>query len=210
MEHLEMTPTRVRIASALRNAILSGEFVAGEELSITEIAERLGVSRTPVREAFQTLEADGLITLRMNKGALVKPIDKDFIVDYFRIRRLLEGEAVYRAISNNMDPGELAALQDGMRDGGGELDPAAYKQYNLDFHTALWRNAGGQKLFSMLEALWNGPSYSKAVDEGEHMRRSIAEHAQIIEAVAAGDAEKGQAIMHRHIERSMQNILDAV
>lgn len=210
MEHLEMTPTRVRIASALRNAILSGEFGAGEELSITEIAEKLGVSRTPVREAFQTLEAEGLITLRMNKGALVKPIDRNFIFDHFRIRRLLEGEAVYRAAINKMDTTVLAALQTKIRECGGSIDPAVYRQYNLDFHTVIWKSAGGNKLFTLLESLWNGPSYNKAIGGEEHMIQSIGEHEDMLSAIADGNADKGQEIMHRHIERSMQNLLNVL
>lgn len=210
MEHLEMTPTRVRIASALRNAILSGEFHAGEELSITEIAEKLGVSRTPVREAFQTLEAEGLITLRMNKGALVKPIDRNFIVDHFRIRRLLEGEAVYRAAVNKIDTNGLAALQARAQEYGGSIIPEVYRQYNSDLHTAIWKSTGGHKLFTLLESLWNGPSYNKAIGGEEHMVQAIREHENIIAAIADGDADKGREIMHNHIERSMQNILDAL
>ena len=77
MESLELLPARVRIASILKKAILAGEYKSGEELSLTGIAEQLGVSRTPVREAFQTLASEGLITLRMNRGAIVNSIDRN-------------------------------------------------------------------------------------------------------------------------------------
>ena len=76
MESLKMMPARIRIASILKKAIYSGEYKSGDELSLTGVAEQLGISRTPVREAFQTLEAEGLITLRMNKGAIVNAIDR--------------------------------------------------------------------------------------------------------------------------------------
>ena len=74
-------PVRVQITAILRKALFSGEYKSGDELSLTETAERLGVSRTPVREAFQTLEAEGLIELRMNRGAIVKTIDEKYITD---------------------------------------------------------------------------------------------------------------------------------
>ena len=66
MQTLKMVPTRVRVTSILKRAIYSGEYKSGQELSLTAIAEQLGISRTPVREAFQTLAAEGLITLRMS------------------------------------------------------------------------------------------------------------------------------------------------
>ena len=86
---LEMVPTRVRVTAILKRAIYSGEYKAGEELSLTAIAQQLGISRTPVREAFQTLAAEGLITLRMSKGAIVNTIDAKFIQDTFEMRILL-------------------------------------------------------------------------------------------------------------------------
>lgn len=85
MESLELMPTRIRITSILKKAIFSGEIKSGDELSLTDVAGKLGVSRTPVREAFQTLASEGLITLRMNKGAIVNQIDEKFIKDIFEM-----------------------------------------------------------------------------------------------------------------------------
>ena len=76
-------PTRIRIASILRKAILSGEFKEGEELSLTDIANNLGVSRTRVHEAFQILSSENLILLRMNKGAIVKESPSKTIREHF-------------------------------------------------------------------------------------------------------------------------------
>ena len=210
MDALEITPTRVKITSIIRNAILSGEFAAGSELSLTDMASRLGVSRTPVREAFQTLEAEGLIALRMNKGALVKPINEEFITDHFRIRRLLEGEAVFRAAENKIDTAALAELQKKAVDAGVELGGQAYEEYNQTFHAMLWKAAGGHKLQALLEALWNGPSYGKGENEASHRAASIKEHGQIVRDIAQGDAEKARSVMHHHIERSMDNILKSL
>ncbi len=210
MDILQIMPARIKIAAIIRNAILSGEFAAGSELSLTEIASRLGVSRTPVREAFQTLESEGLIALRMNKGAIVKPINEDFITDHFRIRRLLEGEAVYRATIHHMDTKPLEQLHSAVAGRSGIVDDKAYEEYNQSFHTQIWKAADGPKLIAILESLWNGPSYSRAVDDADHRNLSIIEHGQIIQHIAQGEAEQGQQVMHQHIERSMTNILKAL
>ena len=97
METLEVLPVRIRITSILRKAIYAGEYKSGDELSLTDVAARLGVSRTPVREAFQMLESEGLITLRMNRGAIVNTIDRKFVRDIFEMRILLESEAARKA-----------------------------------------------------------------------------------------------------------------
>ena len=97
MNQLAMMPTRVRIASELRKAIYAGEYQSGDELSLTEVANQLGISRTPVREAFQELEGEGLITLRMNRGAVVNQIDRKFIRDIYTANflQIQEKFAVY-------------------------------------------------------------------------------------------------------------------
>ncbi len=208
MEQLELMPARIKIAAIVRKAILSGEFAAGSELSLTEMASRIGVSRTPVREAFQTLAAEGLIELRMNKGAVVKTIDEGFIRDHFSIRMLLEGEAVARAIQNGMDAQSLMALHATIPAGQHVIPDGVYELYNQNFHTAIWMGANSQKLYNLCETLWNGPSFSRAIPDEEHRRKSIAEHREIITFIAGHNAEAGRKAMAAHIERSMHNILD--
>ena len=82
-------PLRDVVFLKLREAILKEELPPGTRLMEVHLASELGVSRTPVREAFQELEAEGLITLRMNRGAVVNTIDRKFIRDSFEMRRLL-------------------------------------------------------------------------------------------------------------------------
>lgn len=207
MEQIEIMPVRIKTAAILRKAILSGELASGQELSLTSAASMLGVSRTPVREAFQTLAAEGLIELRMNKGAIVKTIDKEFIRDHFDIRMLLEGEAVARAIQNQMDPTRLNELQQRAEEAGKAMEKNQYDQYNQTFHTEIWVATRSQKLYALLESLWNGPSYSQAVEDMDHRYISILEHRQIVSCIEKGNAEAGRKAMSKHIERSMQNVL---
>lgn len=207
MESLELMPARVRIAAILKKAILSGEYQSGQELSLTDIAVRLGVSRTPVREAFQSLAADGLIELRMNRGAVVKPIDAKFITDHYDMRILLEGEAAARAARNGMDVSGLLAEAHHMQDNVSVTERSAYSELNQRLHASIWKAADNQKLYAFLENLWNGPSTAAADSELEHYRRSTEEHIRILEAIRAGDAETSRSIMRSHIERSRDNIV---
>lgn len=203
-----MMPARIKIAAIVRKAILSGEFSAGSEFSLTEMAAKIGVSRTPVCEAFQTLAAEGLIELRMNKGAVVKPIDDNFIKNHFSIRILLEGEAVARAIQNGMSADALVVLQAAVLAEQPILAGSTYELYNQKFHTAIWVASKSQKLYNFRETLWNGLSFSRAVSDEEHRRKSIAENSEIIAFIADKTVEAGRRAMIAHIERSMHNILN--
>ena len=147
MESMELLPARVRITAILKKALFSGEYKSGDELSLTDIAAKLGVSRTPVREAFQALEAEGLIELRMNKGAIVKPIDEKYITDHYEMRILLESEAAARAAKNGMpdaDPliEKLMDIQKRME----SLSTSEYENLNFDVHSSIWTAADNMRL----------------------------------------------------------------
>ncbi len=210
MKQLTMMPARVRIASELRKAIYAGEYRSGDELSLTAVADELGISRTPVREAFQELEAEGLITLRMNRGAVVNTIDRKFIRDIFEMRRLLESEAVARAAVNGMETeGLLERLYD-LRDHITEVSRETYETLNQDIHTAIWQAADNHQLQKYLMEIWNGPSVSgDPRDVLEHYRNSTFEHISILQFIRDGMAAEARQAMELHITRSMTNMLRA-
>ena len=208
MEQLMMMPARVRIASELRKAIYAGEYKSGDELSLTEVAEKLGISRTPVREAFQELEAEGLITLRMNRGAVVNTIDRKFIRDIFEMRRLLESEAVDRAAKNGMETEKLLERLYDLRDHIAEVSRPDYEQLNQDIHTAVWNAADNHQLRKYLLEMWNGPSVAGTPEEVlEHYRNSTFEHISILQFIRDGMADEACRAMELHITRSMANML---
>ena len=212
MESLELMPVRVRITSILKKAIYSGEYKSGQELSLTEVAEKLGISRTPVREAFQTLAAEGLITLRMNKGAIVNQIDRKFIIDNFEMRILLESEAAARAAERGMREDKLQGLLGRlyqMRDlNPDQIDVPAYVELNQDIHMAIWKAADNKKLTQYLMELWNGPSTGHSRPEKlQHYQESTLEHIAILHFIRDGEKENARKAMAQHISRSMDNIL---
>ena len=208
MNQLSIMPVRIRIAAEMRKAIYAGEYKSGDELSLTDVAEKLGISRTPVREAFQELEAEGLITLRMNRGAVVNTIDRKFVRDIFEMRRLLESDAVDRAAKNGMETEKLLKRLYDLRDHIAEVSRAEYEQLNQDIHTAVWDAADNHRLKKYLLEMWNGPSVAGTPEEVlEHYRNSTFEHISILQFIRDGMAEEARRAMELHITRSMANML---
>ena len=208
METLEIMPVRVRITAILRKAIYSGEYKSGDELSLTDVAARLGVSRTPVREAFQELEGEGLITLRMNKGAIVNNIDRKFVQDIFEMRILLEAEAARKAAENGMETEDLLRRLKDMREHMDSLDVRDYETLNQEIHQSIWRAADNHQLTAYLLELWNGPSVGRGENaSAHHYQASTDEHIALLEAVRDRQPEAAEQAMRRHIGRSMENML---
>lgn len=208
MEALNMMPARVRITAILKKAIYFGEYKSGDELSLTDIAEKLGVSRTPVREAFQELAREGLITLRMNRGAIVNNIDGKFIRDNMEMRLLLETEAAGLAAEHGMDTEELISRCSRMAEHPEDTGREDYIALNQDLHLAIWKAADNAKLRQFLMELWNGTSTRFGLEEEkEHHRLSTMEHLELLEAIKRHDKAGAREAMHRHIARSMENIL---
>lgn len=209
MNKEEPSALRIKIASKLRKQILSGEIKSGDELSLTDTALEMGISRTPVREAFQALENDGLISLRMNRGAIVNNIDEHFITDHFEMRILLESEAAASAAKHgieNIDAiiDECLLLRDKFLN---REDTSSCNALNQRIHATIWKAADNRKLYSILCSLWNGPSIGRNTNELDHNYMSNLEHLEILQAVKRFDSDNARRAMKRHIERSMDNIL---
>ncbi|MBQ3401841.1 MAG: GntR family transcriptional regulator [Synergistaceae bacterium] len=201
-------PIRIEIASRLRKAIYSREYDSGDELSLTDVASMLGVSRTPVREAFQALAEEGLITLRMNRGAVVNSIDRKFIRDCFEMRILLETEAAGRAAVNGMKTDDILPELEAMSESPGRISREHYESLNEDIHMRIWDAAGNMKLKRYLMELWNGPSTGHSMAESsQHYILSTHEHIAILEAIRDSSPERARQAMTGHITRSMHNIL---
>lgn len=207
METIEVLPIRVRVTAILRKALLAGEYCAGQELSLTDVAAKLGVSRTPVREAFQSLAAEGLLELRMNRGAVVVGIDEATIRDHFDLRILLECEAVERAIRSGMNVTDLLQMQDAAEKT--DLSEQEYRSYNQKLHTEIWKHAGNHKLYDLLVSMWNGPSAAVAGRDRIHEAQSIQEHRQLLQCIQVGDIAQARHAMQQHLNRSMENIVNS-
>ena len=203
LKPVKLMPARERVASALRKAIISRQIKEGETLALEATAQELGVSITPVREAFQILARDGLLELKQNKGATVLGVTEKTLRDHYQIRAVLEGYACVLCVETGAD---LSALQNCLKVSEEMIasgDSSRYSDMNQSFHYEIWN----EKLVTMLSELWNGLSMGVQTTEMEYAKKSFAEHKEIYEAIAAKDAETARARMEKHIRRSLDDML---
>ena len=207
LKPIELLPARERVASALRKAIMSKELRKDQEISIENMAEMLGVSATPVREAYQILAQEGLIKLRPNKGAIVIGMSEQWVRDHYGVRSALEAEAARLVAEKGPDISELEHIV--VRSGNliENGDYSAYADLNQAFHVAIWKLSGNQKLQNMCSSLWNGLSMGYRVTVEEYARLSITEHIEIFNRIECRDRMGAYELMHHHIMRSMDDML---
>ncbi len=207
LKPIKLLPARERVASALREAIISKKIKEGESLTLDTTAQELGVSITPVREAFQILARDGLIELKQNKGAIVLGLNETTIRNHYQVRAALESEACEICCEIGAD---LSAIKNCLTSATKALekdDFGSFVNYNQSFHYEIWRAAGNEKMQQMLAELWNGLSMGIKSTVEKYAKRSNEEHKAIYEAMERRDAEASRKEMRHHIYRSMEDML---
>src|SRR3954468_13904665 len=195
-----------RALETLREEILRGALSAGDRLAEVELAERLGVSRTPVREALSRLSAEGLVELAPNRGARVATWTVAELEGVFDLRMSLEpqltGFAVAHAGPADVDAlDELARRMLAVGSPGPDQDLDALVPLNRAFHDRLGALAGHPPPPAALAAAIPPPIVLRNFHtyDAASLCRSLAHHAEIVAAVRAGDAAWAQAVMTAHI-----------
>ncbi|MGL4667160.1 MAG: GntR family transcriptional regulator [Saezia sp.] len=207
LQPIRLLPARERSASVLRTAILTKEVPEGTIIKLEEIASKLEVSHTPVREALQILAREGLIKLSPNKGAKILAITPQVIHEHYETRRVLECAAIATVCLNNADTTEIEMA---FKQSEEALKAQAYSNYanfNQAFHMAIWSAANNTKMKAILSELSNGLSMGKNITEKQYAHISIKEHALILEAILTKDAALAEKRMSDHITRSMKDVL---
>ncbi|GAA3225275.1 GntR family transcriptional regulator [Pseudonocardia petroleophila] len=197
-----MTRASERATGAVRELILRGEFAAGARLGEVELAERLGVSRTPVREALARLASEGLVEIVPNRGARVSSWTVAELEEVFDLRAALEPRLTALAVPN-AGPADVDALDDlAHRMLDAELDDLV--PLNRAFHGRLVELAAHPALAGALAGAVHAPIVLRnfhAYDDAS-LRRSLAHHVEIVAAVRAGDPVWAQAVMTAHIHNA--------
>lgn len=214
MKRKEETPSVTSRADLvylrLEEEIVSGQLSPGEVLTEIRLSERLGVSRTPVREAIRRLEQEELV-YESGKGIVVRGITADDVKDIFEIRVALEGIAA-RKCALRITPEELEELRNALAlqdfyTGLGKAD--AIRNADSDFHELLYAYCGSPILGSALSSLHRKVSrYRRAsVSDGTRAGDSYREHLAIYEALKAGDGALADTLAVRHVENAAKHIL---
>lgn len=198
--------TGVGAYELLLNAIDEGVLPAGTRLREAELAERFQISRTPVREALKRLETLGLVTHEPHHGAVVTTLDHAQRVELYQMREVLEGSAAGLAAVHATST-ELEILQEMVeRDRGLVADARALAASNRLFHRQIHRAARNRFLNAMLENMRLSLMVLPGTASGIAMRGavSVEEHAGIVAAIAARDAEKSEALARQHIRNAFK------
>lgn len=199
----------------IRALILSGELSPGEQLSEEALAERCGVSRTPVRDALRRLEAELLVRKNESQRSFVADWSLDDVADAFELRAMMEGYAARRA-AERMDDATLerlrrcnSAIYAAVR--GKSADVRAFLEYNKKFHEIILETANSRRLTSLLGALIEQPVVWRTAQHygREAFNRSHSEHEDLLAAFARRDAAWAEAIMAGHIRRAFHAYSDA-
>lgn len=198
-----------RVVEVLRELILTNTFPPGARLAETELAEQLGVSRTPVREALRQLAAEALVELPPNKGARVASWSPDEIESVFELRSTLEPRLTGLAadLADEADIVELDGLATRMLvvgSPGPEQDLDALIPLNTAFHGRLVELGDAPAFASALAGAIRAPLVMRnfhAYDDAS-MRRSLAHHIEIVAAMRAGDPQWAAAVMTAHLRNA--------
>lgn len=193
-----------RVVARLREAILKGELKPGERLVQEELAEAMGVSRMPIREAIRQLEKEGLVTVEAHKGAVVTPLTTEDIEEIYELRAMLESEAVHRSLPHLTaeDKRKLKELLDAMKQAAAKGETDRFVELNAEFHRLLRRGCRWRRAHRFLEMLWHGyPPHTPHILHGQ-MDRSLQEHEGMLQAVEEGDADRLKEILRQHILRT--------
>ncbi len=189
----------------VKTLILDRPLTGSGFITEAEIAAELGTSRTPVREAFRSLEAEGLLELFPNKGAFIPPVTDRQIVEVMEARILVETFCAERALANNpnlhVHLRELLAEQAGLGS-----DPNAFIERDRSFHTEIVHAAGHNVLAAFYETLRDRQvrmGVQAIASSPERFQRVLLEHQAIVDAFASQDAEAAQTAVRNHIRATM-------
>jgi len=200
-------PLRDIVFENLRQAILEGKLEPGQRLMEVQLAEQLGVSRTPVREAIRKLELEGLVIMLPRKGAYVANVSLKDIIDVLEIRASLEGLAASLATERIRDE-ELEKLKTIAEEFKQSLvnneNIEIQLKKDVEFHECIFNATNNKKLVQLINSLWEQVYRFRVtyVSDVDMSSKILEEHQNILDAISKGDPELAQKYAIEHIERA--------
>jgi DNA-binding GntR family transcriptional regulator len=192
-----------RVYEYLREEILSERLRSGTELQEVALARELGVSRGPLREAIGRLQAEGLVTVRPRRGAVVRSLSRAEFLELYQVREALEAAAIRLAVPRLGKNGiaRLRELTDEMAACAQAERLDEFFEANAAFHDTIFIAAGNRKLREMYRQLVGqmGRYRTRSVSLRGSLQRSVLEHRAVVKAAAAGDADAAARLLSEHI-----------
>lgn len=210
----EYLPLRDVVFNTLRQAILRGELKPGERLMEIQLANKLGVSRTPIREALRKLELEGLVHMVPRKGAEVADITEKSLRDVLEVRKALEELSVQLACEKiteeEIDKLRRAAVR--FKETLQDQDVTKIAEADVEFHDIIYMATDNQKLILLLNNL-REQMYRYRVEylkNEEAYDQLIAEHEELIENISKRNKEEATRIMCQHIDNQVATVIDVI
>ena len=210
----EYMPLRELVFTTLRQAILKGEIQPGERLMEIQLAEKMGVSRTPIREAIRKLANEGLVTMIPRKGAIVAGISEKMLMDVLQVRMTLEKmayECAFKYITDEQIE-ELKETEKKFEESVKKNDLVQIAEMDEKFHYTIYNAAQNDKLKEILTNLRENMyryrmEYAKNKDSRDQL---IKEHNEMIDTLVKRDSVEGLKIVEEHIRNQEKVILEKI
>ena len=192
---------REKILETIRDAILKGSLKPGEKVAEPELAERFGISRTPIREAFRQLESEGYLTVIPRKGAVVAALSEKDVDEFYAIKSILEGYAAELAATrlSQKEIEKLQAINEKLRNLAAEGDVKNFYRAHNEFHDLFIKAADNQKLAELIQQL--GMKFLRlrmaSLSAPGRMNISVAEHERLIEAFKMQDGHLAESLVKK-------------
>lgn len=205
---------RERIVEFVKDSVISGRLKPGERVPEQEIADNLGISRTPIREAFRQLESEGFITVTPRKGAIVSPITDKDVSEFYAIKSLLEGYAARTACDKltHKDIKRLESLNAQMEKAAERGDVKAFFKLDHQFHETFLKASGNEKLCALIHHLVQQFERFRitAMSLPGRMSDSVMQHQKITEAFVNKDAAKVEDLVRANAERGRDVLVQEI
>ena len=199
----EYLPLRDVVFNTLRNAILTGELSPGERLMEIKLADKLGVSRTPIREAIRKLELEGLVVMLPRKGAYVANMSLKDIVDVLEVRASLEGLSASLAAEriSEVDLKKLKKIAEEFKESTINSDIETLLKKDVEFHECIFEAANNKKLHQVINSLWEQVYRFRVtyISDYDSSLNIVEEHNKILDAIEKGDCELAKKYATEHI-----------
>lgn len=210
----EFLPLRDVVFKTLRQSIIQGDLKPGERLMEIQLAQKMGVSRTPVREAIRKLELEGLVIMTARRGAEVAPITENDLTDVLEVRKALECLAAEIACDRitQEELEELKRLIVAFKDAIMKDNLTEIAKYDVKFHESIYAATRNKRLIQMLNNLREHIYRYRLqyIKDSRKRHTLIEEHTEIVNAIAVHDKETARKIMKTHIERQEKYIIEGL
>ncbi len=207
-------PLREMVFESMREAIIQGRLKPGERLMEIQLADEMGVSRTPIREAIRKLELEGFVVMVPRKGAFVAGISVKDIVDVFEVRAALEALAAGLA-AERITPDELEELERSLvaiSEVSTKDDIDAMVETDTNFHELIYRASRNERLFQIVIHLKEQIQRFRttSLSQPGRSKDALEEHRKMVEAISDRNVEVAQNLAREHIENAEQSMLNAL